>query len=53
MWRTVPRRSMARPAVVAIVAVALMQVGAAPGEEEKSGAASQGAGNGRRHRVRG
>ena len=36
MWRTVPRRSSAYRAVVAIVAVALMQLGAAP-EKEKEG----------------
>jgi flagellar basal body P-ring protein FlgI len=37
MWRTVPRRSSAHRAVVAIVAVALMQLGAAPGKKKKQG----------------
>ena len=51
MWPTVPRRSSAHGALVAIMALALLQMGAAP-EEEKSGTASQSSGNGGRYRIR-
>ena len=37
MWRTVPRRSSAHRALVAIAAVALLQMGAAPGKKKKEG----------------
>ena len=53
MRRTVPRRPWAHGALVAIAALALVQMGAGPAQEEERGAASQGAGNRRRSLVRG
>ena len=37
MWRTVPRRPWAHGALVAIAALALVQMGAGPGKKKKEG----------------
>ena len=53
MRRTVPRRPWAHGALVAIAALALIQMGAGPGKKKGKGAASQGPGDRRRSLVRG
>ena len=53
MRRTVPRRSWAQKALVAIAALALTQMGAGPSKKKGKGPPSQGSGNRRRSLIRG